>query len=252
MTQTALKHALLLCVLVLSTALAQTETPQKISESEAGTGTTEDHWRFKFRLSKFEKQFSTTQDKSYGEWDGFIMAGRKNHGFWLSSKGSAYLGDASGSELRLFYSHNIKPYFGWAVGWRRDTNPNPQRDWLSIGVLGVLPLDIATDVNVFVGESGRLAARFSVAYRHWLASGWSLTPDFEFNYYSDDDLERSIGSGLSDIDLGLRLRYHWNQNLWPYAGVVWKGNFGTTADLIENKGEDSSDLRLTLGLSLRF
>ena len=235
---------------MLSSALAQTDSEQQTAE--AGTGTIEDQWRFKFRLSKFEKQFSPSRDESYGEWTGFIMVGNKKDKFWLSSKGSTQYGETSGSELRLFYSRNIKPYFGWALGWRRDTNPNPDRDWLSIGVLGIFPLDIATDVNLFVGESGRLAARFEVAYRHWLTSKLSLTPDIELNFYSDDDLERTIGSGLSDIDLGLRLRYHLNQHLWPYAGVVWKGNFGTTADLIESNGEDSSDLRLTLGLSLRF
>ncbi len=79
-----------------------------------------------------------------------------------------------------------------------------------------------------------------------------MTPDLEANFYSEDDLDRGIGSGLSDLDLGLRLRYQVINGVSPYAGITWKGNFGKTADIIENRGEDPDDLRLLVGLSLRF
>lgn len=76
-----------------------------------------------------------------------------------------------------------------------------------IGLLGVLPYKIGADASLFIGEASRLALRLEVAYKYWFTPSLSLTPDLEANFYSDDDLERNIGSGLSDLDLGLRLRY---------------------------------------------
>ena len=93
------------------------------------------------------------------------------------------------------------------LGWKRDFKPEPQRDWLGFGLLAVLSYKVGADASFFMGESGRLAARLEIAYQHWFTQKLSLTPDFEANFYSEDDPDRGIGSGLSDLDLGLRLRY---------------------------------------------
>ena len=74
----------------------------------------------------------------------------------------------------------------------------------------------------------------------------------EANFYSEDDPQRGIGSGLSDLDLGLRLRYQVIKGVLPYAGITWKGNFGNTADMLKSKGEDTGDLRLMIGITLSF
>lgn len=52
--------------------------------------------------------------------------------------------------------------------------------------------------------------------------------------------------------MGLRLRYRIINGVLPYAGITWKSNFGRTADMLESRGEDTSDLRLTLGVTLRY
>ena len=98
----------------------------------------------------------------------------------------------------------------------------------------------------------RVPARVEVAWKHSFTAKLSLTPDLEANFYSENDPETGTGSGLSDLDLGLRLRYRIIENLSPYAGVTWKGNFTGTADLAEKRGEDSGDLRLLVGVSARF
>ncbi len=42
------------------------------------------------------------------------------------------------------------------------------------------------------------------------------------NLYSKDDPARRTGSGLSDLEFGLRLRYELNRQLAPYVGVRWE------------------------------
>ena len=237
----------LLCILLMQTAIAEDE-----ADSDAVSAGADSAWEFMFRLNKFERQVSTDSDKSYGEWGGFIMLGKEFNKFWLTTKGSTQSGEVDSSEVRLFYSRPVRPHIGVIFGWRRDIEPDPERDWLNIGLLGVLPYKVGADVSLFIGKSGRQALRLEVAYKHWFTHNLSLTPDLEANFYSKDDPQRSIGSGLSDLDLGLRLRYHVFKGVLPYAGLTWKGNFGRTADIIESRGEDTGDLRLVLGITLQY
>jgi copper resistance protein B len=204
------------------------------------------------RIGKLERQFSTSGDNQYGEWAGLVSVGKDLNTFWLTAKGSTQHGDADSAEIRLFYSRTIKPYIGVQLGWRRDLKPEPELDWLGFGLLGVLPYKIGADASFFIGESSRLAARLEIAYQHWFTHKLSLTPDLEANFYSKDDPDRSIGSGLADLDLGLRLRYWITKGISPYTGFTWKGNFGNTADMLESEGEDTGDLRIMLGVTLRI
>ena len=244
------KLVCILCLLVMCSGFAVSAEKQAYTDDESADAQSE--WKFRLRLNKFERQLSTDSDETYGEWAGFIMLGKELDKIWLTTKGSAQYGEVDSSEIRLFYSRTIKPYIAVMAGWRRDIEPDPERDWLNIGLLGVLPYKIGADVSLFVGESGRQALRLEVAYKYWFTRKLSLTPDLEANFYSEDDPQRSIGSGLSDLDLGLRLRYHVFRGVLPYAGLTWKGNFGKTADIIESRGEDPRDLRLMLGVTLQY
>jgi copper resistance protein B len=76
-----------------------------------------------------------------------------------------------------------------------------------------------------------------------------LQPELEADVYGKDDPERRIGSGLSDIEAGLRLRYEVRRELAPYVGIHWVRRFGETADLA---GNDSSDTRFVAGVRVWF
>jgi copper resistance protein B len=245
------KSAALLCALMLhsSYVVAAVENQEGSSVSMADTDET---WKYRIRIGKLEKQFSPGNDDSYGEWAGFIAVGKARNTFWLTTKGSTQQGETDAAEVRLFYSRTIRPYLGVQLGLKRDFKPAPERDWLGFGLLGVMPFKIGVDASFFFGESGRTAARLEIAYQYSFTPGLSLTPDLEANFYGEDDPERGIGSGFSDLDLGLRLRYQVTESVSPYTGVTWKGNFGNTADMIESRGEDTSDLRVMLGVTLRF
>ena len=245
------KFAALLCALMLHSSYVEAEVENK-EASSGPMADTDDTWKYRIRIGKLEKQFSSSNDDSYGEWAGFIAVGKALNTFWLTTKGGTQHGETDAAEVRLFYSRTIRPYLGVQLGLKRDLKPEPERDWLGFGLLGVMPYKIGVDVSFFVGESGRTAARLEIAYQYSFTPKLSLTPDLEANFYGEDDPERGIGSGFSDLDLGLRLRYQVISGVSPYAGLTWKANFGKTADIIESRGEDTSDLRLMLGVTLRF
>lgn len=237
----------LLCAQLTHTAYATADEQGESTVVDKNTP-----WEYVVRIGKLEKQFSTGNDDEHGEWAGFIMLGKDLNRFWLTTKGSTQHGETDAAEIRLFYSRTIRPHIGVQLGLKRDLKPEPERDWLGFGLLAVMPYKIGVDASFFVGESGRTAARLEMAYRHWFTQKLSLTPDLEANFYGEDDPERGIGSGLSDLDLGLRLRYQIFKGVSPYTGITWKGNFGRTADIIESRGEDANDLRFMLGVTLQI
>ena len=68
------------------------------------------------------------------------------------------------------------------------------------------------------------------------------------NFYSKADPARGLGSGLSDLDTGLRLRYEFSRKFAPYIGVSFAQKFGGTADHARADGARSSDLRFVFGV----
>lgn len=72
------------------------------------------------------------------------------------------------------------------------------------------------------------------------------------NLYSEDDEKVGIGSGLSDMELGLWLPYEIRREFAPYIGINWSKSFGQTADYTEEEGEDTSDVQFVLGFRSWF
>ena len=79
-----------------------------------------------------------------------------------------------------------------------------------------------------------------------------LQPRFETNLYGRDDPQRGIGAGLSDAELGLRLRYEIRRQFAPYIGVNFVRRFGKTADYARAAGEVAFDPQLVGGLRIWF
>lgn len=44
-----------------------------------------------------------------------------------------------------------------------------------------------------------------------------LTPEIELNLYGKNDSDTGVGSGFSDVEAGLRLRYEMRREFAPYA-----------------------------------
>ena len=79
-----------------------------------------------------------------------------------------------------------------------------------------------------------------------------LQPEIEMNFYRKRDPSRSIGSGLSDLDTGLRLRYEISRKFAPYIGVAYTGKFGETADFTRAEGGTVNDVRFVFGIRLWY
>jgi copper resistance protein B len=80
----------------------------------------------------------------------------------------------------------------------------------------------------------------------------ALQPEGEANLYGKSDPARELGSGLSDIEIGLRLRYEVRREFAPYIGVVWSRQFGGSAARVRESGGNPSDVQFVAGLRTWF
>jgi len=184
--------------------------------------------------------------------DAQAWIGKDLHKFWLKAEAERVGADTEEAEVQALYSRAIAPYWDLQVGWRHDFRPEPTRDWLAFGVEGLAPYWFEVEAAAFVGESGRLAARLKAEYEFMFTQQLVLSPELEVNFHSKDDPEVGIGSGLSDLELGLRLRYEIRREFAPYIGVNWTRKFGQTADYAREEGEDTEDVQLVVGVRAWF
>lgn len=146
----------------------------------------------------------------------------------------------------------VSRWWNLQAGVRHDFGEGPSRDWVAVGVQGLAPYFFDVEATAYLGDSGRTAARFSAEYDLLFTQRLVLQPQFEVNLYGKDDPANRIGSGLSNLELALRLRYEFRREFAPYVGLVWTRRFGNTADFARAAGEDASDVQFLAGLRVWF
>ncbi|MDQ6960309.1 MAG: copper resistance protein B [Mariprofundaceae bacterium] len=186
------------------------------------------------------------------DWDVQGWIGKDLNKFWLKSEGDAQDGSVDNAELQLLYSHAIATFWDVQFGWRTDLEPNPGRDWAVIGIEGLAPYIFEVDAALFIGSSGRAAVRLQAEREFLFTQKLILTPEVEINAHNKNDPVLRTGSGLSDAELGLRLRYEIRREFAPYIGINWEKKFGNTADFARDDGLDSSDFQLVIGIRAWF
>lgn len=155
-------------------------------------------------------------------------------------------------ELQALYSRAVDPYWDFQIGVRQDQKPTPNKNWFVVGFEGLAPYWFEIDTALFVGEKDQLGLRFSAEYEWMLTQRWVLSPELEFNMYSKDDEARGMGSGLSDSQLGLRLRYEIKREFAPYIGINWTNKYGNAATFAKNEGEKVSSTHFVAGIRAWF
>ena len=185
-------------------------------------------------------------------WDAEGWLGYDLNKLWIKTEGDYAVGQFEETELQALYSRAIAAYWDLQIGWRGDLEPTPTRNWLALGVKGLAPYFSDIDAAVFVGESGRTAARLKIEYEFLFTQKLILMPKIELNLYGKDDPVVGIGSGLADIEAGLRLRYEIRREFAPYIGVNWIHLYGDTADYARMEEKDTDDFQFVFGIRAWF
>lgn len=178
--------------------------------------------------------------------------GHDLHKLWFKADVERVDSENEEAELQALYNRAIAPYWDLQLGLRQDFRPEPKRSWAVFGVQGLAPYWFEVDAALFLGESGRSALRMSAEYELMLTQQWVLSPELEVGAYSQNDPDLGTGSGLSDVQGGLRLRYEVRREFAPYIGVNWNRKYGRAADYARQDGEDVEDSQLVFGVRAWF
>ena len=190
-------------------------------------------------------------------WDAISWVGGDYQRLWIKTEGDVGLDTGDGeAELQLLYGKLISPFFDFQAGVKYDqvysSDGGPGRASGVIGIQGLAPYLFELDASLFVSQDGDISARLGAEYQLLFTQRLVLQPEFETNIAIQQVEEFGVGSGLNDIELGLRLRYEISRQFAPYVGVNWTRKFGDTADLAEEEGESTDNFALVGGLRLLF
>lgn len=201
-------------------------------------------------IDQFEWRDSVETEAYTLEAQGWI--GKDLHKLWIKTDVEHADGQIEEAEIQALYSHAIAPFWDIQVGVRQDLKPTPEREWGVIGIQGLAPYFFEIDAALFIGDSGDSAARLSAEYEMMITQKVVLSPEISVNFYGQNDMHRLTGSGLSDAQAGLRLRYEIRREFAPYIGVNWTKSFGNTADFVRDHGEPTSDTQWVAGVRAWF
>jgi copper resistance protein B len=186
-------------------------------------------------------------------WDGEAWLGGDVDRFVVKSEGSgSFGGDIESAEVQALYSRALDPYWNFQAGVRQDLGPGPRRTYAAIGVEGVAPYWLDLEATLFLSNKGDLIGRIEANYDQRITQDLVLQPRAELNLAAQDVPENAIGAGLSDIELGLRLRYEDAREFAPYVGVSWERKLGATADYARARGERSEGMSFVAGIRTWF
>jgi copper resistance protein B len=201
----------------------------------------------------FEKlEWQDADDGSALNWEAQGWIGGDVDRLWLRSEGERTNGKTKKAEVQALWGHAISPWWDLVSGVRQDFKPGDPQTWAAFGIQGLALYNFEAQATVYLGEDGQTAARLEGNYDILLTNKLILQPTAEFNFYGKNDPQRGVGSGLSESEVGLRLRYEVRREFAPYVGVTWNRSYGKTADYAREEGEDNSEARLVVGVRVWF
>lgn len=186
-------------------------------------------------------------------WDGEGWFGGDINRLVVKSEGEGTFREGVDSaEVQALYSRAIGPYFNLQAGIRHDFQPSPTRTYATVGVEGLAPYMFDTEAALFLSNKGDLLGRLEGWYDERITQRLVLQPRVEFNLSAQDVPEDRLGAGLTDAELGLRLRYEISRQFAPYVGISYETKAGRTADFARADGQDVHATSLVLGIRTWF
>jgi copper resistance protein B len=206
-----------------------------------------DHELFSFALlDRFEYLAKSGHDA--WAWNAQGWFGGDRYRLWLKTEGEGQVrGPAERGDVQALLARRISPYWHLQAGIREDARPKPSRTTGVLALQGLAPYWFNVEASAFFGND-KVSGRLETEYDQLLTQRLIVQPRFESNWSGSSDRERGLGSGINDLELGLRLRYEVRREFAPYIGVNWTRRLGDTADLARAAGRDTRETALVLGV----
>jgi len=201
-----------------------------------------DHGPSLYHAFTLEADHGTGNDERIQSWHLGGWVGGDIHKLWIKSEGEREDYQTHSSESWLLYSRNVDTFWDLQTGLRYDDRPESV-GYGVIGFSGLAPYWFETDAHLFVSDEGDVSARLHLENELLFTQQWVLSPYVELNLSAQDVEELGIDKGISDMELGLQLRYEVTRKFVPYIDLRHERDYGDEKD---------SDTIISAGLRLMF
>lgn len=178
-------------------------------------------------MDRFEVLNNTENTKV---WEGSFYMGYDLDKLYVYSAGESTSDGLESSQNELVYSRAIAPFWDAQVGLVYDKNANASKTWGEVAIAGLAPYYFETRAALLLNGDGNVGLRVDAEYEMLFTQKLILSTSVEADFYTKDDPTMQLGSGLSSMEAGLRLRYEFVREFAPYIGVTWDKTFGNTSD----------------------
>jgi copper resistance protein B len=186
-------------------------------------------------------------------WDGEAWFGKDIDRLVIKTEGEgANREGVESAEVQALYSRALDPYWNLQAGFRYDFTPNPSRVYATIGIEGVMPYWFDTEAALFLSDKGDVLGRIEGYYDQRITQRLILQPRIELNLSAQDVPENRIGAGVSNAELGLRLRYEVRREFAPYIGISYDRKLGQAADYARADGKEVRATSFVIGVRTWF
>jgi copper resistance protein B len=229
-------------------ASAQSTGSGAASTTRFGVSPVQDNMIFYHALFNQLEGRTDGQDNEF-RWDGEGWVGTDMNKLWIKSEGVVEKGTMTDGDQEVLYDRPIPHmrYFDFQAGVRYDLDSNPGRTWGAIGIQGLAPYFFEFAPTFYFSNRDVIAGRVEGSYDILITNRLIAQPQAELNFYSKNDPGRGVGSGLSEVDTGLRIRYEVSRKFAPYIGFAYTGEFGQTAAYTRAEGGNTDNPRFIFG-----
>jgi len=204
-----------------------------------------------------ERRASSSPDTA---WEGSAWIGGDTNKIRIESSGVLdddgridNEGGTQGIDNRLYYSRLISPFWDAKAGLQMAVFDHGQtRAGFVAGFEGLAPYDIKIDAVAGVSNTGVVSARLEAAYDILFTQKLIAQPYLQAVVSLKDDPAIELGTGLSRLEGGVRLRYEIEKEVAPFIGVDFEQFTGTTANFVAANSSQTSTVRFLAGLKVWF
>lgn len=207
---------------------------------------------------EYRPQTRSTGSQSDYRWDIEGWYGGDYNRVWFKTEGqrnTAFKADYD-VDFQLLYGRFIQKYYDFQIGGRVETQTfrgaNVTRGLAVIGIEGLVPYSYQIEPSLFIDQNGAVSARLAATKDLLMTQRLILQIRLETNAALQRVEEFTTGSGLNNVEFGVRLRYDIRRGFSPYVGVSLDRSFGETATFIRQEGGSPSQVRFAVGLRMWF